>query len=217
MTLPLPWTTRRWQTLFQGTTVVREWFTGGFLKALSVSQASKDLSIIIWKERGNNESWPNLRIKSSIFWYITTCSSLKVKRRFWGTCTLHLQGLIMSQARNKHETGSKQSQATCSSETTVDFKLTTSVIPQKTEIFITTTVRTSILHNLRIYHGIYPEESSKITKNLSQGNRSPDRGMRPEPSEYKAGVLPTRSWCLVVWMMVSAKAEHSKLFSIVLI
>jgi hypothetical protein len=31
-------------------------------------------------------------MRSYIFWHITSCSPLKVKRRFAGTCRLHLQG-----------------------------------------------------------------------------------------------------------------------------
>jgi hypothetical protein len=46
-------------------------------------------------------------MKSSIPWDITTCSPLKVKRRFGGTC-LHLQGLKTNQARHQHEAGSKK-------------------------------------------------------------------------------------------------------------
>jgi hypothetical protein len=46
--------------------------------------------------------------QSSIFWDITLCSSLKVNQRFGGTCRLHVQDRI-SQARNRHEAGSKQS------------------------------------------------------------------------------------------------------------
>jgi hypothetical protein len=42
-------------------------------------------------------------IKSSIFWKTTLCSSLKVNRRFGGTCHLHIQGRKISQARNQRE------------------------------------------------------------------------------------------------------------------
>jgi hypothetical protein len=41
-----------------------------------------------------------------IFWDITPCSPLKVNRRFGGTCRLHLQGRIISQARNQQESRS---------------------------------------------------------------------------------------------------------------
>jgi hypothetical protein len=44
--------------------------------------------------------------RDSIFWDITLCSLLKVNRQFGGTCYLHLQGWRVSEARNKHETGS---------------------------------------------------------------------------------------------------------------
>jgi hypothetical protein len=51
-----------------------------------------------------------LGMKSSIFWdIITPCSLLKVNRCFGGTFRLHLQNWRTSQARNQHDTGSKQS------------------------------------------------------------------------------------------------------------
>jgi hypothetical protein len=45
-------------------------------------------------------------IKSSIFWDVTSCSPLKVNRRFGVKCRLHLQDRIVSQARNRHEADS---------------------------------------------------------------------------------------------------------------
>jgi hypothetical protein len=66
---------------------------------------------------------------------------VKVSVRFGGTYRRHLQGRRVSQGRNQHEAGSKQSRsmpvsffafsstlkmgAICSSETSVDFHLTT--------------------------------------------------------------------------------------------
>jgi hypothetical protein len=41
--------------------------------------------------------------KSPVFWNITPCRSLKVNRRFGGTCRLHVQGKTISKARNQHE------------------------------------------------------------------------------------------------------------------
>jgi hypothetical protein len=71
-------------------------------------------------------------IRSSIFWDITLCNPLKVKRRFGGTCRLHLQGRRISQALHQRDAGGKQRcydttemEATCSSETVVDFQRTT--------------------------------------------------------------------------------------------
>jgi hypothetical protein len=43
--------------------------------------------------------------KSSIFWDITPCSPLNVNRYFGGTGRFHLQGQIISQAKNCHEVG----------------------------------------------------------------------------------------------------------------
>jgi hypothetical protein len=47
-------------------------------------------------------------MKSSVFWDITSCSPLKMNRRFGGAFHLHLQGQI-SLARNQHEVGSNGS------------------------------------------------------------------------------------------------------------
>jgi hypothetical protein len=42
------------------------------------------------------------RLKSTIFWDIEPCSPFSVNRRFWGTYSLHLQGLKnISSARNQ--------------------------------------------------------------------------------------------------------------------
>jgi hypothetical protein len=46
---------------------------------------------------------------SSVFWEKTLNSLITVNQRFRGTRRLHLQGRRTSQARNQHETGSKQS------------------------------------------------------------------------------------------------------------
>jgi hypothetical protein len=81
-------------------------------------------------------------VKSSIFWDITPCGLLKVNWHFTGPCGLHLHGRRISQARNQHEAGSKQSscyllvsclaysstlkmEATCPSEMLVEFQQTT--------------------------------------------------------------------------------------------
>jgi hypothetical protein len=45
----------------------------------------------------------NCKLKSSIFWDITPCSLLKVKRRLGGIYRFHLQGRRISQARNQCE------------------------------------------------------------------------------------------------------------------
>jgi hypothetical protein len=48
-------------------------------------------------------------MKTPLFWNITPYSLLKVNRHFGQTCHLHLQGQRISQERNQHEAGSKQS------------------------------------------------------------------------------------------------------------
>jgi hypothetical protein len=53
-------------------------------------------------------------------------SPLKINRSFGGESCLHVQGPKMSQARNQREAGSKMKmEATCSSETSVDFQRAT--------------------------------------------------------------------------------------------
>jgi hypothetical protein len=42
-------------------------------------------------------------MKSSIFWDVTPCSPLKLKRRFGETCGLHLQGRRIGLARNQRK------------------------------------------------------------------------------------------------------------------
>jgi hypothetical protein len=82
-------------------------------------------------------------MKTVIFWNITECSPLKVNRRFGGTYCLLLQGRRISRARNKPESRCQaelcccfsilKMEATCSSETSVDFQQTTRrYIPEDT-------------------------------------------------------------------------------------
>jgi hypothetical protein len=73
-------------------------------------------------------------IKSSIFWDISSCSLLKVNRRFGGTCRLHLQGRRISQALLAtcfilvyclDYSSTLKMEAKCSSETSFDIQRTT--------------------------------------------------------------------------------------------
>jgi hypothetical protein len=77
-------------------------------------------------------------VKSTIFWVIALCTPLKVNRRFGGTYRLHLQGGRISQARNHlcfppafilvscfAYFSTLKMEATCASETSVDFQRTT--------------------------------------------------------------------------------------------
>jgi hypothetical protein len=70
-------------------------------------------------------------LKSIIFWDTTPCSPLRVDRRFGETYRPHLQGREISRARNQPEN-----------------RLTLNglygIMSQKTVLFITTDVRTSI-------------------------------------------------------------------------
>jgi hypothetical protein len=74
--------------------------------------------------------------KKSIFWDMTFCSPLKIDPCFGGTCRLRLQGRIISQARNQHETGRKNR------------FLAGGVIYQMIKLFIIIAVRTSNLINI---------------------------------------------------------------------
>jgi hypothetical protein len=47
-------------------------------------------------------------MKSSFFWYITQCSSVKVKQSFGGIHHPCFQGKKLNQARNQHESGNKE-------------------------------------------------------------------------------------------------------------
>jgi hypothetical protein len=101
------------------------------------------------REHGNERCriWEVLTavaVKSSVIWAITPCSPLKVNRHFGGTCRLHHQGQTVRQARNPYEANNKRRlfaafiipiyclaystlmmEATCSSETSVDFQMIT--------------------------------------------------------------------------------------------
>jgi hypothetical protein len=46
-------------------------------------------------------------LKSSISWHLMVYSSAEVTRHFGGTYRLHLQGITVGEASNKHEVGSK--------------------------------------------------------------------------------------------------------------
>jgi hypothetical protein len=63
-----------------------------------------------------------LVMRNFIFRDITPCSPLKINGRLGGTCCFHLQCRRISQARNQHKVGSKQS---FPPETSVDLQRTT--------------------------------------------------------------------------------------------
>jgi hypothetical protein len=85
----------------------------------------------------NQEISEKNNAKSSFFWGISPCRQLKVNWLFGGTCRLHLQGRRISQARNQLESrcfglvsclsysSTLKMEGTCSSETSVDFQLST--------------------------------------------------------------------------------------------
>jgi hypothetical protein len=77
----------------------------------------------------------SVRIKSFVFWDIQPCTPVKVNQCFEGIYCLHLQGSILSRARKQYETDSKQNK--------FPFGRLHFVMFHKTEIFITTEMRTS--------------------------------------------------------------------------
>jgi hypothetical protein len=82
----------------------------------------------------------NIKIlKIYIFWVIMYCGPFKVNRSFAGICRLHLQNRQRDQARNHHQAGSKY----ISPKRPLTFNLLHGIISQKTELFVTTTVRIS--------------------------------------------------------------------------
>jgi hypothetical protein len=104
----------------------------------------EDDTLCLWLRNISHTSFKVLTAvvtKISIFWDIMPCIPLKVNRRFGRSC-LHFPSRIISQARNQRETGSNLgsaclrdagSNATRSSETSVDFQRTTRLVSQKTE------------------------------------------------------------------------------------
>jgi hypothetical protein len=65
-------------------------------------------------------------MKIYIFWVTTSCSPLKVNRRFGGTYRLHLEVRRVSQARNQRESRWKAEQSSTLH----------GVVPQKIELYI---------------------------------------------------------------------------------
>jgi hypothetical protein len=82
----------------------------------------------------------DLNLRSSVFWGITPCSPVKVNRRFGRTCRVHVQGGRIGQGRNLCKAllatcftlvsgldsypSILYMEATCFSETSVDFQRT---------------------------------------------------------------------------------------------
>jgi hypothetical protein len=69
---------------------------------------------------------------------ITSCSLLKISRRFRGSCRLHLQGQTISKARNKCE-----SKWQAELKRWLNFNGLHGAVSQKIKFFITMAVRTS--------------------------------------------------------------------------
>lgn len=79
-------------------------------------------------------------MKSSVVWVIIPNSPLKDDQNFWARCCLDLQVSRVNQARTQHEakllsyltySSGLKIEATCSSETSVDFEQTTQcIIPE---------------------------------------------------------------------------------------
>jgi hypothetical protein len=84
-------------------------------------------------------------VKMSTAFSVTTCSPLKVNRRFGGTCRLHLHGRRKKQKRNQHEISSKERKVSrwrrhVPPKHRFTFNGLHDVISHKTELFITTEI-----------------------------------------------------------------------------
>jgi hypothetical protein len=85
--------------------------------------------------------WPKSHLTynmlNSIFWDKTKRSPTKVKRRFGGTCRLHLAWLLptLTLFSCLAYSSTLKMETTCSSETSVIFNGLRSVISEKTELF----------------------------------------------------------------------------------
>jgi hypothetical protein len=85
-----------------------------------------------------------LRLKSSVFWTVTTRSVQNVNWRLGQMCRLHFQGWRVSQARHQHKADSKEKwRQYVPPKCQMTFNRLHGIIYQKTELFITTAVRTS--------------------------------------------------------------------------
>jgi hypothetical protein len=84
-----------------------------------------------------------VRIKSFVFWGIQPCTLVKVDQCFGGPYCLLLQGSILSRTRNQYEADIKQNK--------FPFGRLHGVVFHKTEIFITTELRTSnLIHKKKL-------------------------------------------------------------------
>jgi hypothetical protein len=72
-------------------------------------------------------------MKSLIFWDITPCSPFKVNRRFGGTCRLAPASRLVSSSAYS---STLKTEATCSSETSVDFQRTIQRYIPEDKLFI---------------------------------------------------------------------------------
>jgi hypothetical protein len=81
-------------------------------------------------------------MKSTIFWDITTCSSLSVNGCFKGTCRLHLHGRKNKMSKTSLKAGDLRPWR-WRRYIPLKRRLTLNVISQKMVLFITTAVRTS--------------------------------------------------------------------------
>jgi hypothetical protein len=119
--------------------------------------------------------------KSTTFYDTTRCSPLKVNRSFGGTYRLHLHGRI-SGARYQHESkpsfppaftlvscsfhSTLKMEVICSSETSVDFQLTSWSYIQEESTLIITAVRTSNLKNYIIFFITFWGKDADMTYRL---------------------------------------------------
>jgi phosphate starvation-inducible membrane PsiE len=166
-------------------------------------------------------------MRSSIYWGITLCSSLKYIRRFGGTCSLNLECRRISQARNQREAVSKESILYAGfllgllvyledrADTFLRNVGLTFNVPHGmyTELFITTTVGISnptpwvtvdyesgdLLMN---YAGIYFEVLKKISKTLESDYQVP-------LPRYQPNISGIKIWRTVTLLILQQQYDHS--------
>jgi hypothetical protein len=111
-------------------------------------------------------------MKSTVFWYITPCSPLKVNRNFGGTYHHHLQGRRISGAISQHESR-WLSRTYVPPKRRLTFNGLHSVIVQKIELFLKKFL--SSLANSSFWRGTWPHEVSSDPSGITPRLRNKDK------------------------------------------
>jgi hypothetical protein len=145
------------------------------------------------------EAFKPVVMKSSVLWNITPCSPLKVNRRFGETCHLHLQHRRINHAWNQCEirlspaftlvvclvySSTPNTEATCSTEMSVDFQRTTRCYILLERSFYDETRGTFHTHGRRKY--ILGNDSSSFIAVSGCQKASRSRSQRTVDPRYTA-------------------------------